>query len=310
MDSIQLQVDKLFLDTVGGIEILNHYASDEEAEEVEETAGTGNPEADQEEDLAANGMLVLARTDVETELEGMMLEAFPDLCQPDDDPDAEDVFCLGLVLPEETDKNEVEIEVAIDESGNLIAACPEIELVSEKDAHPEEGEVSVGLPDAYKQSLTFTVYKSMSHQGILMTSIIFYLNGSHYLLFDWISESHPPCLPRAGKTIRYLESEAWKELHDQGLSSTPRMFGVVKCGLCYNRHGQWLGLYPGKPTVGRSFHPGLRSERKALLQVLIALWRSYAIEIGEEKAHETLVQDIPLLEYTELLCDEQAACVL
>ena len=116
-------------------------------------------------------------------------------------------------------------------------------------------------------------------------------------------------MQRAGKMLRYLESEAWKLLHDQGLSSTPRIMGVVNCGLCYNRHGQWLGLYPGRSTIGRSFRPGFRSEKKALLQVLIGLWRSYALEIGEEKAHETLVQEIPLLEYTELLSDEQAACL-
>ena len=148
MDSIQLQVDKLFLDTVGGIELLHHYASEEEGEKTPDVADTG---ANQEEDLAANGMLVPWQTDVEMELADMMLEEYPDFFQPEDDPDADDVFCLGLVLPEENDKNEMEIEVTIDESesGNLIAACPEIELVSEMDAHPEEGEVSMGFPDGH-----------------------------------------------------------------------------------------------------------------------------------------------------------------
>ena len=47
-------------------------------------------------------------------------------------------------------------------------------------------------------------------------SIIFYLNGSHYLLFDWISESHPPCLPRAAcrkdaslLRVRGMETATW-----------------------------------------------------------------------------------------------------
>ena len=106
-----------------------------------------------------------------------------------------------------------------------------------------------------------------------------------------------------------MESKAWKDLHAQGLASTPRVFGVKGCGLCYNCHGQWLGLYPDRATTGRTFRDGFRSERKALLQVLIALWRSHANAIGEIEVESTMVDGVPLLEYIELLSDEQAACL-
>lgn len=79
-------------------------------------------------------------------------------------------------------------------------------------------------------------------------------------------------------------------------------FVNIRC--LHMRHGQWLAVYPDKPTTGRSFRPGLRSERKALLQVLLSLWRNYQSQfpgVGE-------VSGLPVAEYVELLADEVCAC--
>lgn len=74
------------------------------------------------------------------------------------------------------------------------------------------------------------------------------------------------------------------------------------------RHGQWLGLYPGVSNVGRTFRVGFRSERKALLQVLISLWKSHEKALGDQAAH-TYVHDMQVTDYIELLVDEVDACV-
>lgn len=106
-----------------------------------------------------------------------------------------------------------------------------------------------------------------------------------------------------------MESNAWKELHALDLVSTPRIFGIIGCGLLYNRHGQWLGIFPNKPTIGRTFRENFRSEKKALLQVLIALWQSFLEDEGDE-ADGKKVQGVPVAEYVEYLIDLQSSCLL
>ena len=118
-----------------------------------------------------------------------------------------------------------------------------------------------------------------------------------------------PCATEGGKQLRYMESPAWRLLNKQHLVATPRNYGVIGCGLCYNRHGQWLGLYPEKPNCGRTFRQQFRSERKALLQVLIYLWKCHAEALGSAEASKAVVEGMPMMEYIELLCDEQAACL-
>ena len=61
------------------------------------------------------------------------------------------------------------------------------------------------------------------------------------------------------------------------------------------RHGQWLGLFPEHPNIGRTFRSGFRSERKALLQVILGLWKYHQ---GTETPTE----------FMEFLSDEIAIC--
>ena len=61
------------------------------------------------------------------------------------------------------------------------------------------------------------------------------------------------------------------------------------------RHGQWLGVFCNRPNIGRTFRAGFRSERKALLQVVLGLW----------KYHQG---DQPPTEFMEFLSDEIAVC--
>ena len=70
------------------------------------------------------------------------------------------------------------------------------------------------------------------------------------------------------------------------------------------RTGQWIGLYPGRPSIGRSFYSGFRSERKALLQVLVYLWKSHRDSVENS---EVEIEGMPLLEYISYLQDMEAS---
>ncbi len=74
------------------------------------------------------------------------------------------------------------------------------------------------------------------------------------------------------------------------------------------RKGQWLGLYPDRKSIGRSFYPGFRSERKALLQVLLYLWRCHREFLGDA-AVMVEVDGKPLISYIDYLCDLEASLI-
>ncbi len=74
------------------------------------------------------------------------------------------------------------------------------------------------------------------------------------------------------------------------------------------RFGQWQGLYPGKSNVARSFGAVTRSERKALLQVLYALWKHRAEDLGGEASTAQAVEGLSVKDYVEVLADECVAC--
>lgn len=58
--------------------------------------------------------------------------------------------------------------------------------------------------------------------------------------------------------------------------------------------------------MGRSFHAGLRSEKKALLQVLLRLWQYHEQALNGEHC---VVEGVPLPQYIEVLSQELALCV-
>lgn len=65
----------------------------------------------------------------------------------------------------------------------------------------------------------------------------------------------------------------------------------------FMRFGQWQGRYPGKPGIGRSFGPQIRSEMSALLEVLHGL-RQYHLDV---EGGDGLVGDVTIAAYVEEL---------
>lgn len=59
--------------------------------------------------------------------------------------------------------------------------------------------------------------------------------------------------------------------------------------------------------MARSFGRSTRTEKKALLLVLYALWMYYAKSLGEQAA-STFIEGLSVTEYVEVLADECAAC--
>lgn len=137
LDSIELQLDKTFLDAMGSVPGMDHYnsdASEEEGAHGENLNEGGN--LDEVENLAANGMEP-QEPDLEEALGTMLVEHHPELFAEDDTE--EDLFAPDptvLIPADDVAGDEVEIAVKLDEAGNLIA-CEEIELVN--DIAPQEG---------------------------------------------------------------------------------------------------------------------------------------------------------------------------
>ena len=171
LDSLQLQVDKDFLSGVAQLPGMQHYASDEEPEEPE--PNEPQMEVDVDELMAANGMVVPYEKDLESALGELLISSLFEegLDQGEQGQEGDDVFEFGLVLPEE-ESNEVDIAVSIDADGNLVA-CPEIELVSEKDeAVDGEGWVS----HFRKKQITMWTRMQASRSIYLRTIFHFSLN--------------------------------------------------------------------------------------------------------------------------------------
>ena len=78
----------------------------------------------------------------------------------------------------------------------------------------------------------------------------------------------------------------------QGGSSKPAVSRQM-----FMRFGQWQGRYPGKPGIGRSFGPQIRSEMSALLEVLHGLWQ-YHLDV---EGGDGLVGDVTIAAYVEEL---------
>lgn len=87
------------------------------------------------------------------------------------------------------------------------------------------------------------------------------------------------------------------------------LFDLSAGGCVIARHGQWLGVLPGRPNVGRSFREGLRSERKALLLVLGILWTWYRSSLpSTDGVTVGGAGGLSLDDYIEVLTDEASAC--
>lgn len=98
------------------------------------------------------------------------------------------------------------------------------------------------------------------------------------------------------------------EALDQFLLSSQNFFGLIEGGCqdsakpavsrqMFMRFGQWQGRYPGKPGIGRSFGPQIRSEMSALLEVLHGLWQ-YHLDV---EGGDGLVGDVTIAAYVEEL---------
>lgn len=67
-----------------------------------------------------------------------------------------------------------------------------------------------------------------------------------------------------------------------------------------DRNGQWLGLFPDRPTTGRSWNDHLRTELCALIEVLRKLWQYYlsVLDDGPAKSDATQHYDRLRNEFT------------
>ena len=87
----------------------------------------------------------------------------------------------------------------------------------------------------------------------------------------------------------FMEREAYAKLSAEGLTGLPPVTGV---GIRYHKSSQqWHGTFDGK-NVEPKWHASLRSERKAILMCLHAIWEWFS------KTHP---QDKDAREHVELL---------
>ena len=102
------------------------------------------------------------------------------------------------------------------------------------------------------------------------------------------------------KVKSFLHRAAYKELHDQNLTSLPRH--VTGCSLSYHaKERRWQGIYPGK-TKGMSYSWGgstHRSEQEALLQVIQAVLSAHTEAFPKDKLWQKQLEVVTQFQATK-----------
>jgi len=262
---MELQLDSDFLKTNALTNLMDEYAN-----ASQETPEVG--ENDEGEDaLAAMGMMVPFDVEPPGELEKMvedLMDEMPEDGVAEEVEEAEPFSMVQVFDEEENEDMKLDdaqvISIHFDSDGNLCAGQHDLEIVDSKMAPEELSGHSDKDEKKTVQYIHSPAWRYLRDRGLADTpsvkgcglcfnrlrGITWYIL-LHFFLFL-------PFLLVVGSSISWFS--ICRIFHF--------LFPIWSSPL---RFGQWIGLYPDYPNIGRSFKVGLRSEHKALLMVLVKL---------------------------------------